>query len=63
MDCTTFLPVRASAFYPRYQELAQLSCSCISSKLHVFLKSMQNIAKKYVSLYISSFSLDIKVLK
>jgi len=45
MDCTTFLPVRASAFYPRYQELAQLSCPCISSKLRVFVRSMQNIAK------------------
>lgn len=62
MDCTTFLPVRASAFYPRHREFRAAFLPTYSVEV-AFVWPTRNITKKYVSLCVSGFSLDVKVLK
>lgn len=54
MNCTTFLPVRASAFYPLHREFAQLSYPRISSKLRS--SGRREILQKNMSLFASVVS-------
>lgn len=63
MDCTTFLPVRASTFTPITESLHSFLYPRISSKLHSSGRRELLQKKKYVSLCVSSFSFDVKVLK